>query len=232
MTLLCRCSDGRGAVDPQHGLAAVGRRFALLDHAVAAQDPNVERTGLPVVARLGRNADRLGGVERRQLHLAGGTARSDEEEIAKCKMQIEKCKIAISSICIFQFAFCILHSSVCRAVSPPVRSDNAARQERASSSPSRFSRRASLLYRPHGDCPLCRPNRKINREKSLREKRDISSGGIIGILGQRIKAGWTGWRMSQLLIHQMVRYPWSEIFSADERAYRAGRKIVAPARSP
>ena len=37
--------------------------------------------------------------------------------------------------------------------------------------------------------------------------------------------------MSQPLIHQMVTYLWSEIFSADERAYLAGKENSRPVKS-
>jgi hypothetical protein len=80
-----------------------------------------------------------------------------------------------------------------RAVSPRVRNEGVAQQKRASSSPSRFSRTASLLYQAT-TCPRGRSTskRKINSEKPLREKSSISSGGIIGILGHGIKVGWRG----------------------------------------
>jgi hypothetical protein len=77
-----------------------------------------------------------------------------------------------------------------RAVSARLCNGDIAQQKRASSSLGRFSRTASLLYLAAA-CPLggLVPKRKTNREKSLREKSEISSGGIIGIVGRRIKAG-------------------------------------------
>jgi hypothetical protein len=104
-------------------------------------------------------------------------------------------KIGERNLVIPQSAICNLQSSISLpcAVSPRVRNDSVAQQERASSSPSRFSRAASLLYRaaarPRGRSI---PNRKTNREKLLREKHEISSGGIIRILGHGIKVGWRG----------------------------------------
>ena len=109
-----------GVVDPEHGLAAAGRRFALLDRAIAAQNPNLEGAGLPVVARLSSDADRLGGVQRRQLHLGGGGSGEEKLQIAKCKLKNAKCSR--------QFAFCNLHFAIC--ILPSARGLSAAAQRR------------------------------------------------------------------------------------------------------
>ncbi len=162
--------DNGGAVDPQHGLVAVGEGFALLDHAIAAQDPDLEGAGLPAIARLGGNADRLGRVQRRQLHLGSGG--SGEEGIAKCKMKIERCKLAR--------AICVLHAPLraqifraCAAPSLHNRSGPVARQVVSAEEHPCFTGLPQFV-RPSDSSSQNQPRKVVARKTRYFKRRDYT----------------------------------------------------------
>ena len=113
------------------------------------------------------------------------------------------------------FSFFMLYfsfSAAWCAVSRRAHSDSAAQRERAGSSPNRVSRKASLLRRTAADgADRPAPSRKTNGEKSLGEKGLIPGGGIIGIPGQRIKAGWRGCCATQVSLLLGVTAPQNRI---------------------
>ena len=59
-------------LDPQHGVSAAAAVGALVDGAIAVQQPDVVLALPPMVRMLGRNHDRFAGTIRRQFDLPAG----------------------------------------------------------------------------------------------------------------------------------------------------------------
>jgi hypothetical protein len=109
-----------------------------------------------------------------------------------------------AAFCTLHFALCILHLISC-ARTLPARSPAALRPNNGSLAHHVESaeQHPCSTGPPHA-VGRPAPSRKIKWEKSLREKHPTSSGGIIGIPGQRIKAGWRGCAATQVLISQGI----------------------------
>ena len=108
-----------------------------------------------------------------------------------------------------------------RAVSPPMRSDSAVHQKRANSSPSRFSRKASLLYPAAGGLSPLPPKpqdqlgKVVRRKMRYFERRDYKDT-------RAADQGWLAGRVN-------TATPWpSRTSNSRERNPNCRRRLPAP----